>query len=268
MLVIPIINEGRILNVSIKPRSAKKIETTNTFLGSNPSNIIINKKHFSESSYYTQKIEPSVIVDFINNNNMYADSKTFYVTTKTQSTSNQYDVYEVDIPEIRINKNLDNLFGDCIIDLCNENLDSTKGRNISLEKFGISDHITEERLEKLKYLANNLSSLNASKYIADNNLQDLIDTIEFLNLFDCTVIPKSSISTEKIESMLASLEKTSTKLYRELKKYYEIAQSNAIVYSKLAKLYHIVYNRPYNWIHSTKPKVKQKTKDEITKVAA
>lgn len=262
MLVIPIENEGRILNVSIKLSNIKKIENTNSFLNSGPSNIIINKKIFSESIYYAQKIEPSVIVDFIYNNNMHTNAKDFYVTTKPESTSDEYGVYEVMIPKIRIGKAFDNLFGACIIDLCNENLDSIKGRNISLEKYGISNHITEERLDKLKYLANNLDNLNAKKYIEENNLQDLIDTIEFLSLFNCTVIPKTAINCQKIESMIIALEKTSTNMYKELKKYYNIAKSNAKVYSKIAKLYHIIYNKPCTWIHNTKEKVKQKTIDE------
>ena len=260
MLVIPIINEERILNVSLRLRTAKQIENKTAFLDSNASDIIINKKSFKDSSYYKKQIEPKVIVDFIHHNNMYADSKEFYVTTKRESNSNKYSVYEIDIPTLKVTDGLNNLFGECIIDLCNENKNLKKGRNISLRKYNIAGHITNERLDKLKYLADNLDTINPAEYIKKEGLQDLIDTIEFLDLFDCTVISKSTINCENIELIMNSLEKTSTNLSKELNKYYEMALENANIYSKLSKLYHIVYNKPYKWIHKN-VKIKQKIKD-------
>lgn len=262
MLIMPIKNEGRILNVAISLRNARKVGTSSSFLESGPSNVIINKRCFSDSSYYSKKNDSNVVVDFIHNNNITVNSDKFYVTTKCDFTNSSYDVYEVDVPTYKIGVGLDALFGECVLDLCNSSLDNIKGRNISLDRLGISNHITDDRLEKLQYLARNLGKVDTLDYIKENNLQDLIDTIEFLDLFDCTVISKSTIKCDEFEGILDSLKNTSTNLYKELKKYYDIAQDNARIYSKLSRLYHIVYNRPYEWIHSNKAKVKQKMMDQ------
>lgn len=263
MLIMPIKNEGRILNVAISLVSARKIGTSSSFLESGPSNVIINKRFFSESSYYNKKNDASVVVDFIHNNNIAVNSSSFYVTTKFDSNNSSYDVYEVDVPNHKLGVGLNSLFGECVMDLCCEGPDIEKGRNISLSRLGISNHITDERLEKLEYLANNLGKINTLNYIKENDLQDLIDTIEFLDLFDCTVISKSSIKCDDMESMLQSLKNTSNNTYKELKKYYDMAQDNARIYSRLSKLYHIVYNRPYSWIHSSKEKIKMKKMDSV-----
>ena len=131
MLIMPIKNEGRILNVAISLVSARKIGTSSSFLESGPSNVIINKRFFSESSYYNKKNDASVVVDFIHNNNIAVNSSSFYVTTKFDSNNSSYDVYEVDVPNHKLGVGLNSLFGECVMDLCCDGPDIEKGRNIT-----------------------------------------------------------------------------------------------------------------------------------------
>ena len=85
MLIMPIKNEGRILNVAISLVSARKIGTSSSFLESGPSNVIINKRFFSESSYYNKKNDASVVVDFIHNNNICISFSRIFTNTIKQS---------------------------------------------------------------------------------------------------------------------------------------------------------------------------------------
>ena len=55
-----------------------------------------------------------------------------------------------------------------------------------------------------------------------------------------------------MQSTLQALEPLQTQEYRNLKKYYHIAQSNQEIYSRLSMVYHLLYNEPYRLISSEK----------------
>lgn len=257
MLVIPIVNRGRILNIRFRLKYCRKVKEKVKFDDIHASDIVVNNISFSTSSYQTEQITASVIMKFIRNHSIM-NKNSFYVSTKKGSDSDFYDIYEINYPLNKITDSLDDLIGSVILDLKNEIPGREKGRYIDFDKMRITDHITNEKLEKLSFVANHVDS-HYHDAIVENDLQDLIDTLNFLNLFDCEVIEKSSIKVEEFQKILKFLSTIHSKDFRGLSNYYDIALANQEAYSKISRLYHIVYNDSFNWIKSNKDKVKIKT---------
>lgn len=265
MLVLPIVNRDRILNVRIRLKTAHLVRQNVKYEDLVASDIVVHNQSFTQSSYGKQKQTSSTVMDFIRNYNK-RNSENFYVSTKEEDHSDLYRIYEVVNPPEKITEGLDCLYGSLILDLKNEIPERERGRYVDFEKLGVVDHITEERLEKLSYIASHVEE-NYSQAILDNHLEDLIDTLDFLELFDCMVIEKSSISIENFKKVLNSISTTCSKDAKSLNNYYDIALANQEAYSKLSRLYNIVYNDSLKWIYSSKDKVKVKTTFEKKEAA-
>lgn len=257
MLVLPIVNRDRILNVKVYLKTAKKIKKSVKYDDVQASDIVVNNTIFSQSSYHNEKVTANNIMKFIRNSSVM-NKGTFFVSTKEEDDSDFYDVYEIDYPGAKVTDGLDNLFGSVILDLKNKIPDREKGKYVDFERLGITDHITEEKLEKLSFIANHVDE-NYHKAIIDNGLESMIQTLSFLELFDCVVIEKSSIKLEDFQKILNVLNNIHSKDSKTLNNYLNIALANQEAYSKLSKLYNIVYNDSLRWIHSSKDKVKVKT---------
>lgn len=257
MLVIPIVNRDRILNAKFRLKYCRKIKEKVKFDDINASDIVVNNVSFSMSGYQESQISASVIMKFIRNHSIMNKSS-FFVSTKKYADSDFYDIYEIDYPLNKITDGLDGLIGSVILDLKNKIPSREKGRYIDFEKMGITDHITDEKLEKIFFIANHVSD-HYREVIVENDLEDMIDTLKFLNLFDCEVIDKSSIKVEDFQRILKFLSTINSKDFRSLSNYYDIALANQEAYSKISRLYNIVYNDSLNWIKSNKDKVKVKT---------
>ena len=66
MLVLPIVNHGRIMHVKISLKDAEKIYNSVILEGTKESDVIVNQQLFSESSYLDDK-ENNSVVKFIRN---------------------------------------------------------------------------------------------------------------------------------------------------------------------------------------------------------
>lgn len=257
MLVLPIVNRNRILNVKICFKAAKKIKKSVKYNDVQASDIVVNNIIFSQSVYHNEKVAANNIMKFIRNSSVM-NKGTFFVSTKEEDDSDLYDVYEIDYPGTKVTEGLDDLFGSVVLDLKNKIPDREKGRYVDFERLGITDHITEEKLEKLAFIANHVDE-NYHKAIIENGLESMIQTLSFLELFDCVVIEKSSIKLDDFQKVLNILNNIHSKDSKILNNYLNIALANQEAYSKLSKLYNIVYNESFSWIHSHSDKVKVKT---------
>ena len=83
-------------------------------------------------------------------------------------------------------------------------------------------------------------------------IADLYQTLEFLNHFNCTIISDTTLPEATLQSTLQALEPLNTQDYRNLKKYYHIAQTNQEIYSRLSLIHHLLYNSPYQLITTDK----------------
>lgn len=253
MLVLPIVNRDRILNVEIKLKDLEKIDNSDLML---PNNIYTPNGDFNSSNYNKKGLDSYYVTEFLRNS--YAISKIkkdFYITTKEEGNSTNYNTYEVSFPKLTVNKQLDSLYGEALLDVKNSVPDSIKGHYIDLSKYGITSAITEEKLEKLRNIMK--SSENCTRRIEEEGLTDLVLTLEFLKLFEFKVIPKTSIKLDDFSKVALPINSLNTKDSKSIRNYYTMAVNNKECYSYLSKLYNILYDDSYDLIKSSKKMVKK-----------
>jgi len=258
MLILPIVNRNRVLNVEIKLKNSEKIKTGVVLKDAGESEIIVNGKKFSTSGYNNEKDSKDGVVDFIRNAS-FRTKKDYFITTREKSNSNTYDVYAVSQPNPKINKALDDLYAEVITDMRKEIPDIKRGRYLSFEKLGIDKHLTDEKIARLQEIVR--EEKDQTKWpilFKDANIADLKDTIDFINMFDCTVISNTTLPEDTYIATLNALEPLKTEDYRKLKSKYDIAISNAKIYKKLSIINNTLYNRPYTLIGTTKQKENEK----------
>ncbi len=257
MLVLPIVNRNRILNVEIKLKDAEKIRLGVHFSDAKESEVVVNGKKLSESVYYNSK-DLSAILDFVRSNSL-TSKKNFLITTREGSESSLYDVYEISQPPKKINDSLDNLYSMTLIDMQKEIPNVKKGKYVSFEKLGFGRYIIDERISKFKEAVDNSNSGEKGRFklIDEAGVMDLYETIDFLNNFDFTVINSSSISEEELQKVLSSLESIHTRDAKSLRNYYNMALSNKDIYSKISYINKIVNDEPLSLIQSKSQKQKQ-----------
>lgn len=270
MLIMPILNTSkdgisRIYNVEVSLKSAVKVKKDTNLKGFEEADVIVNGTSFKNSIFNTKDQENNVVVNFIRNKNCRSNKKDFLVTTRHHSNSSLYDLYSIEIPPRKVTTGLDNLYGKVIIDMQKEIPDIERGRYLSLDEVGVGEHLTEERLDKLKYIAETAKDDKDFEYLVlSNNMGDLKSTIDFIRMFDFKVIGESTILENQVTDLISQLEKTKTREYRNLSSYYDMAKKNKLVYKKLSKLNQILYGKPINLIQKReRGKVFVKTADTI-----
>ena len=254
MLVLPIVNHGRIMHVKISLKDAEKIYNSVILEGTKESDVIVNQQLFSESSYLDDK-ENNSVVKFIRNTSLVSRND-FLVTTREEAESNRYDVYRVKQPPKIINLSLDNLYARVITDMRKEiPNNNVKPHYVSFEKLGFNEALTDEKIARLQQIVQEEKDRSRwPRLFEQAGIADIPYMLEFLNHFDCTVISNTTLPEATLQSILALLEPTQISVYKEASKYYKIAKSNEKIYDKLKVAYHSIYQGPYRLIMSEKQK--------------
>ena len=254
MLVLPIVNHGRIMHVKISLKDAEKIYNSVILEGTKESDVIVNQQLFSESSYLDDK-ENNSVVKFIRNTSLVSRND-FLVTTREEAESNRYDVYLVKQPPKFINLALDNLYASVITDMRKEiPNNNVKPHYVSFEKLGFNEALTDEKIARLQQIVQEEKDRSRwPRLFEQAGIADIPYMLEFLNHFDCTVISNTTLPEATLQSILALLEPTQISVYKEASKYYKIAKSNEKIYDKLKVAYHSIYQGPYRLIMSEKQK--------------
>lgn len=270
MLIMPILNTSkdgisRIYNVEVRLKTAMKVKSNTILKGFEESDVIVNGSSFKNSPFNTKNQEDNVVVNFIRNKNYRSNKKDFLITTRHNSNSNLFDLYSVEIPPRKVTIGLDNLYGKVITDMQKEIPNIKRGRYLSLEKIGVGEHLTEERIAKLKYLSEIAKDDKDFDYLLlSNNMGDLKTTLDFIKLFDFKVIGESTILESQITDLIHLLEETHAREFRNLSSYYHMAKKNKKIYKNMSKLNQILYGKPINLIQNReKGKVFVKTTDTI-----
>ena len=259
MLILPMTNKKKILNVELKLKGVTKVKEKVHYKGIEEKEIVVSRACFSNSTYESKETS---YLEFIRNRSVNYPHP-FFVTTKYQKNTNQYDVYELKQPPKKVNNNLDTLYGRVLLDLMNEIPgEEHRGRYISLEKLGIGDILTNEKILKLQRIIS--TEKDTSKWdtlFQQEEVYDLVETLNFLHSFRCILL-KGSITEENFQDNLSIFENIHTREYRNLKNYYEIAQSNTIIYSRLAYIHKLLYDKPFTFIESPKKFIKKREEKE------
>ena len=107
MLILPIVNKNRVMNVELRLRNAHKIKRNVWYESVHESDIIVNREKFSDSSFKDSR-EENAPTDFIRSKSILYP-RNFLVTTKQKTDSKKYDIYEVNQPPRKVHSSLDKL---------------------------------------------------------------------------------------------------------------------------------------------------------------
>lgn len=257
MLILPIVNRNRVLNVEIKLKDAEKIRSSVKFDDALESDVIVNGKRLSESQYKDSK-DDNVALNFVRSNSLIY-RRNYLVTTREEANSSLYDVYEVSQPPKKVNDSLDRLYTSVITDMRKEIPGVKRGRYLSFEKLGIDKHLTDEKIAQLQRIVKeHRNSEEWPKLFEMAGVADLPETLSFIQNFDCTVISDTTIPEDSLQSIIKSWEGLNTRDSRNLCNYYEMALSNRDIYGKLSYINKIIYGSPLTLIQSASQKEKQK----------
>lgn len=260
MLVLPIINRNRILNVSVSYKEATKIRVDVELENTLPSDIIVSGKSFNSSAFYDSK-DKSNIIEFIRNNSILY-RRSVLVTTKNRSDSSNYDVYDVGVAPRKINGATDMLYIRAILDLEKELPGVVRGKYLSFEELGFGEVFSDEKISRLRSIVTSNPTSSWEKLFRENALMDMIETLEFLKSFDCTVVSEASILDETMQQVLVSFGKICSRDTKSLNKYYSMAEENRDLYAKMSYVSKLVYGKPLDLIQSESQKNRQLIKKD------
>lgn len=259
MLILPIVNRNRILNVEVKLKNADKIRTGVRFSDALESEVLVNGMRFSESSYSKEKTDKAVL-EFIRVNSLRY-KRNYLITTREESSSLAYDVYEVEQPPKKVSDCLDDMYVSVITDMRKEIPKNKRGRYLSFEKLGFQDFLTDDRLEVIEDIVGEVKDSKEWPALFESaGVSDVVSMFDFLKIFDCTVIDETTISEDNLQVVVDSLKKLNTRDSRNLVSYYNMAMSNRDIYSKMSLVHKMVYDKPLTLIQSKKQKSKQLVK--------
>lgn len=250
MLVLPIINRNRIMNVEVTLKDAIKTHSSVILDNISESDVVVNQRNFLNSSY----VDDGNVVDFIRNTSII-NPRDFLVTTREEANSNRYDVYSVKQPPKFVNPVLDNLYASVITDMRKEIPNARRGHYLSFAKLGMDKYLTDEKVARLQeVIRDTRDHQELPRKLQEAGILDLKLTLEFFNHFDWKIISDTTLPEDSIENTLKALEPLNTRDYHNLKKYYDMAKSNKEIYSKLSLINRSLYNEPYRLITSSKVK--------------
>ena len=244
MLVLPIVNRGRIICVQIRLKNAKKVKINVRYKEAEGSELIVNREKFSDSLFHKSRALTAPI-EFIRSKTINFP-RSFLGTTKERRDSTRYDIYEFPLPPTRVNEALDSLYGSVILDYLNEIPDSpAKGKYVSLEDLGIGAYLTDEKIAKLKRIVTEEKNpTHWPELFRKEGIADLQDIIQFFEIFECILLSDHSIPETSLRDTLKSMGVINTRDYRNLKKYYSIAKSNREIYFKISYVNKLLYDKP------------------------
>ena len=259
MLILPIVNNKRVMNVEIRLKGASKVRQGVSYDDAKERDIIVNREKFSDSSFHNSK-DKTAPIDFIRSKSILYP-RSFFVTTR-QDESALYDVYKVPQPPRKVSVGLDTLYSKTITDMqCEIPGKPSRGRYVSFQDLGIDQDISSDKIEKLQRIVKEeRDSSNWGQKFEEAGISVLPETAEFLDHFECTILSDTTIPEESLQDTLKALSSIHTRDYRNLKKYYHMAQSNADIYTKISYISKIVYDKPLSLSRSKESKQKQYVK--------
>ena len=268
MLVLPIVNKGRVMNAELKIIGASKIREDVCYSDIGPGDIMSNRIKFSESSFKKSENDNAPL-EFVLYSSLNRKRRFFLVTTEKRTDSNTYDVYEVpQPPEVVNNKNtngFEKLFSKKIIDMQKEIPDSPKrGRYVSFEDLGMNEVLSDDKIAKIQRIVKEYPKSEWPKLFEEAGIMGITKAIEFIKCFECTIISDTTIPEESLQETLTAMSSLNTRDHRHLNRYYRMAKGNANIYKRLSYANKLVNGEPLTLIRAKgNPKQLIKKKGEV-----
>ena len=125
---------------------------------------------------------------------------------------------------------------------------------------------TDEKIDKLQSVIREEQDQSKWPEIFEKEgIADIGNTLDFINNFECTVVSDTTIPETSMQDVLKSLSIVNTANFRQINKYYLMAQENAKIYRKISKINKIMYDKPLTLIQSERQKQLVKKPNEVYK---
>jgi len=254
MLILPIKNNNRILNVEVKLKNAKKVRENIYFDDTDSSDVIVNGRSFNS----VKEKGDDEVLDFIRNTSINY-KRDFLVTTSLNN--NKYDVYQLNQPPRHINNTCDDLYIKTINSLKYENKTKDVGKYVTLEKLGFDNIFSDNKLRVLENIVS--AEKDRTKWpelFKRVGIYDIVETIDFLREFDFTSVKGATMSEEEINDILRVFNNINTKDTKSINNYVKMAETNRLIYTKISKANKLLYGKSIGLIKSVNQKQKQLVK--------
>ena len=249
MLVLPIVNKNRILNVKVSLKGITKVReeaSNDDFL---ESDIIVNGRSFI-NSHFCNSASFNPIVDFIRAN-LVSQSKNYSVVTKKASNGAGFDVYKVDIPPAKVSDVFDRLYEKAVLDISKETPGILKSKYLTFKNIGLADVFSDENVQRVrKIVANVYDQSYWTGMFEEEGLTEMFQILDLINILNFTIVSGSSISEESLLAIRDSFDKINSKDTKSLNNYYNMAIDNQDIYGKMSYVSMMVFGRPLNLIKS------------------
>lgn len=248
MLILPIVNRNKILNVQISLKEAKKVKTDVDISEISESDIIVNGRSFLKSTFSSER-DPRAIVDFIRNHFVMQNRK-YSVTTKRTLDSNVCDVYEVAVPPAKMSDAFDKIYSSAILDMQKETPNVVKGKYLSLKKCEFDTVFSDEKIGKARKIVSSANKENWMMLFREEGLSEMLQILDSMMIFDCTIVSEATISLDVMLQVLNSFDKIHSKDTKSLRNYYNMALDNQDIYERMVYISKIVYDKDYELIRT------------------
>ena len=269
MLILPVINKGKIFNAELKLVHCQKLDEniSNTFDSAKESDVIINGKSLRDSNW-----DKKDIMSFVKGNSLN-QPRDFYVNTKNEQFNEKrfdiignrlqekdtYETYKIANPYKLTSFNFEKLYDVMLLDILNKVPNKqNNGRYVSLKELGFDEVVNDQSIEQLENITNSVR--DTSKWdplFREYKIEDLVKYIDFFSLFEATVIPHSTVPKDEVENIVDKLSTIKTRDYKNLNKYYKIAKENTEIYKNLNKASNLLYGKPFRFVQSKKQRAKR-----------
>lgn len=264
MLILPIVNKKKVMNVEIKLKNAYKVKQGVLFESASESEIIVNREKFSDSSFSASR-DVNAPIDFIRSKSILYPRR-FLVTTRSERDSAYYDVYDVPQPPKQVSPQLDGLYSRTITDMRKEIPGQpNRGRYVSFKDLGLDEALSDDKIATLQgIIKSERDSSRWPELFRRAGIMDVKDTIDFINNFECTVLSDTEIPEDSLRDTLRTMAAINTRDYRNLKKYYQTARDNKDIYTRISYVSKMIYDEPIVFRQAAGSKEKQfiKKKEE------
>lgn len=242
MLILPIANNKRIMSVQVSLSGAQKVRENVHFEDANESEIIVNREKFSKSSFNASR-DANAPIDFVRSRSIL-HPRSYLVTTKERGDSDKYDVYTVEKPPFKVDDSLDSLYSAALNDMRKEIPGVNKGKYISLKKMGIGSDLDNRKIAEVQNIVKNYDKREWPRLFEERGVAHIGETIDFINNFDYTILSDTVIPEDSLQEVLNGLRIIKTRDFKNLNNYYNMAMSNAEIFTRLSYLNKLINEKP------------------------
>ena len=266
MLILPIKNINpktkidSYVNTQIKFANQELVKSGKD-MALSASNINVCGYEFSGSSYDEKHHSLQMITEFVRECSKSVNShiqKSCFVSTKVDPETGLYDIYSIELPKEKVSDELDVLYGRVVLDIKSSLPNKVKGKYISFDEVGLGKYFNMENLFALESITRANGNYFNHDDLSDNeDLQGMVKALEFMELFDCAIIPKTTMKASEIDACLSKMSVLNTDVYQKMKKMKQIAEKNREIYMIMSKSNTIINKTPFKLIHKEKQLIKK-----------